>query len=92
MKTTEENLIERIRRRIPSAEGGALRLGIGDDAAVLRPPAGADWVVTCDPFLEDVHFLAEAHARPKWSATRPWLAPPATSRRWARGRKFSSSA
>jgi thiamine-monophosphate kinase len=61
MKTTEEKLIERIRRRIPSVEGGALRLGIGDDAAVLRPPPGADWVVTCDPFLEDVHFLAEAH-------------------------------
>ena len=61
VKTTEENLIERIRRRIPSAEGGALRLGIGDDAAVLRAPAGADWVVTCDPFLEDVHFLADAH-------------------------------
>lgn len=61
MKTSEEKLIERIRRRIPSAEGGVLRLGIGDDAAVLRAPAGADWVVTCDPFLEDVHFLAEAH-------------------------------
>jgi thiamine-monophosphate kinase len=62
MKITEESLIERIRRRVPSAEGGALRIGIGDDAAVLRPPAGADWVVTCDPFLEDVHFLADAHS------------------------------
>lgn len=59
MKITEENLIERIRRRIPSDEGGTLRLGIGDDAAVLR--AAADWVVTCDPFLEDVHFLVKAH-------------------------------
>jgi thiamine-monophosphate kinase len=61
MKLSEENLIERIRRRIPSAEGGALQMGIGDDAAVLRAPAGADWVVTCDPFLEDVHFLTGAH-------------------------------
>jgi thiamine-monophosphate kinase len=61
MKITEENLIERIRRAVPSAEGGTLRLGIGDDAALVRAPAGVDWVVTCDPFLEDVHFLVEAH-------------------------------
>jgi thiamine-monophosphate kinase len=62
MKTDEEHLIERIRRRIPSREGGVLQLGIGDDAAVLRPPAGRDWVVTSDPFLEDMHFLAGAHS------------------------------
>jgi len=61
MKIGEDTLIERIRRRIPSAEGGLLQLGIGDDAAVLRPAPGADWIVTCDQFLEDVHFLAEAH-------------------------------
>jgi thiamine-monophosphate kinase len=61
MKLNEENLIERIRRRVPSAPGGLLRVGIGDDAAVLRAPAGREWVITCDPFLEDVHFLAEAH-------------------------------
>ena len=57
----EDTLIGRIRRRIPSAEGGLLRLGIGDDAALLRPAPGADWIVTCDQFLEDVHFLAAAH-------------------------------
>jgi thiamine-monophosphate kinase len=61
MKTGEDNLIERIRRRIPSTAGGALQVGIGDDAAVLRAPPDADWVATCDPFLEDVHFLAAAH-------------------------------
>lgn len=61
MKTSEENLIERIQRRIPSTEGGVLQMGIGDDAAVLRAPAGVDWVVTSDPFLENVHFLATAH-------------------------------
>jgi thiamine-monophosphate kinase len=61
MKPTEEKLIKRIRRRIPSAEGGVLRLGIGDDAAILRTPSGVDWVVTTDPFIEDVHFLADAH-------------------------------
>lgn len=57
----EDKLIGRIRSRIPSAEGGLLRLGIGDDAAVLRPAPRADWVITCDQFLEDVHFLAAAH-------------------------------
>jgi thiamine-monophosphate kinase len=57
----EETLIERIRRRVPSSPGGLLRVGIGDDAAVLRAPAGREWVITCDPFLEDVHFLADTH-------------------------------
>jgi thiamine-monophosphate kinase len=31
-------------------------LGIGDDGAVLRPPAGEDLVVTTDAFVEGVHF------------------------------------
>jgi thiamine-monophosphate kinase len=62
MNITEETLIQRIRRRVPSSEGGVLRLGIGDDAALVRTPPGADWVVTSDPFIEDVHFLADTHA------------------------------
>jgi len=61
MRIAEDTLIERIRKRIPSAAGGLLQLGIGDDAAVLRPAPRADWIVTCDQFLEDVHFLAAAH-------------------------------
>jgi thiamine-monophosphate kinase len=35
----------------------AVRLGIGDDAAILRFAAGEDAVVTTDLFLEGVHFL-----------------------------------
>jgi len=31
-------------------------VGIGDDAAVLRAPAGEDWVVTTDALVEGVHF------------------------------------
>lgn len=31
-------------------------LGIGDDAAILRPPAGHDVVVTTDAFVDGVHF------------------------------------
>jgi thiamine-monophosphate kinase len=61
MTIGEDKLIERIRRRIPSAEGGLLQLGIGDDAAVLRPAPRSDWVITCDQSLEDVHFVAAVH-------------------------------
>src|SRR5579862_866087 len=61
MTIREDELIERIRRRVPSAPGGVLRLGIGHDAAVLRRVAGKDWVVSCDSFIEGVHFLADGH-------------------------------
>lgn len=54
-------LIERIRRRLPSAARHSLATGIGDDAAVLRPPRGIEWVITTDGFLENVHFLGNAH-------------------------------
>ena len=39
----------------------SVRLGIGDDAAVVRPPRG-DLVVTCDPVVEGVHFDPNAPA------------------------------
>jgi thiamine-monophosphate kinase len=61
LRILEDELIERIRRRIPSSEGGELKLGIGHDAAVLRPQRLWDWIVTCDQFLEGVHFLADKH-------------------------------
>lgn len=38
-----------------------LRLGIGDDAAIISPRSGTEWVLTCDAFLEGVHFLAATH-------------------------------
>jgi len=60
VRIAEDELIERIRGRIPSQEGGLLRMGIGHDAAVIRP-RGRDWVITCDQFLEGVHFLADKH-------------------------------
>ncbi|MCC7263617.1 MAG: thiamine-phosphate kinase [Candidatus Latescibacteria bacterium] len=34
-----------------------LELGIGDDAALLRPRPGSDLAVTCDVLLEGRHFL-----------------------------------
>lgn len=57
----EDQLIERIRRAIPSRERGSLRLGIGDDAALIAPRKGFEWVLSCDAFLEGVHFLAGKH-------------------------------
>ena len=53
-------------------KGGELRVGIGDDAAVLRPRGGRvrallgarklnDWVITTDALLENVHFLRKVH-------------------------------
>ena len=64
---SEDQLIERVRRRFASSQmrtllgarlkDDGLRIGIGDDAAVLRPRVGAEWVVTTDAFLENVHFL-----------------------------------
>jgi len=35
---------------------GPLALGIGDDAAMLKPPRGEQLVVSTDTALEDVHF------------------------------------
>ena len=46
--------IERAARKTGRARGVAV--GIGDDAAVLRPPPGEDWVVTTDALVEGVHF------------------------------------
>ena len=58
--TSERQLIERVRRKLPSV-GKGLRVGIGDDAAVLTPRIGVEWVVTADAFLENVHFLRDVH-------------------------------
>ncbi|HWQ02841.1 MAG TPA: AIR synthase related protein, partial [Candidatus Nitrosotenuis sp.] len=62
----EAALIERIARAVPSVRGakksGAVTLGIGDDAALLSIGRGAAWAVSCDPFLENVHFLSRTHS------------------------------
>jgi thiamine-monophosphate kinase len=61
----EDQLVERIARKVPSILGhrasGVLRLGIGDDSAILSPGGRSDWVLSCDAFLEGVHFLAKAY-------------------------------
>jgi thiamine-monophosphate kinase len=56
----EDQIIERIAKRFAwrgGRTGANLILGIGDDAAILRPRPGSDWVVSSDFSLEGVHFL-----------------------------------
>jgi thiamine-monophosphate kinase len=54
MVSSEFDLIERFFRR-PLRQPGVV-CGIGDDAAVLRPPPDRDLVVTVDTLIEGVHF------------------------------------
>ncbi|HXS14387.1 MAG TPA: thiamine-phosphate kinase [Acidobacteriaceae bacterium] len=55
--------IERIRQRaaIAGRGSGALRLGIGDDCAIVAPPRGHEIVVTTDMSLERRHFRRDWH-------------------------------
>lgn len=64
----EAQLIKRIARAIRPAfatgedSGGMrVRVGIGDDAAIVAPHGRSDWALSCDAFLEGVHFLASVH-------------------------------
>ncbi|WP_372015894.1 thiamine-phosphate kinase [Pseudoxanthomonas sp. 10H] len=63
----EFDLIELIRARV--APGDGVALGIGDDAALLRVPAGQELVVTADTLNDGVHFPAgTAAADVGWKA------------------------
>ena len=59
----EFSLIAGIRRRMEGKYPPEVVKGIGDDCAVLRPVGEAEWVVTTDTQVEDVHFR------------RAWLTP-----------------
>ena len=52
----ESALIERIARRAGRSPGRDWALGIGDDAAILRPRSGDEIVLSTDVVVEDVHF------------------------------------
>ena len=61
----EDAVLRRIRRALASrrftgAQDG-VRVAIGDDAAVWRPRAGYETVLTCDWFLQGTHFLPDRH-------------------------------
>ncbi len=57
----EFDLIERIKRETAAARDD-VRVGIGDDAAVLAPRAGQELVVATDTLVEGVHFPAATAA------------------------------
>ena len=62
LKNRELKIIDKIRRRAASASSSRVRLGIGDDAAVL-PPLGAqqELLVTTDLVVEGSHFERHRH-------------------------------
>ncbi len=66
----EDSVLERICEafggsgvsRFRKVRGGEfVSLGIGDDAALVRPARGREIVLTCDWFLEGTHFLRDKH-------------------------------
>lgn len=56
----ELGFLDRV-RRLAGPAGPDVVLGIGDDAAALRPPAGELIVVTCDVLVEGRHFRGPDH-------------------------------
>ncbi len=62
MDASEEDLLAAI-RRVLSGAGPQVRVGVGDDAAVVAPGSG-ELVLTTDALVEDTHFtLATTSAR-----------------------------
>jgi thiamine-monophosphate kinase len=38
-----------------------VRVGPGDDAAILSPSGETEWVLSCDAFVENIHFRVKTH-------------------------------
>jgi len=60
-KPLEDDLVQRIARAGAFRSRPQLRLGIGDDAALLAARPGYETILTCDWFLEGSHFLRGKH-------------------------------
>ena len=54
-------LIRLIRQRVPRASRGEVRLGIGDDCALLRPRRGEEFAITTDLTIVGRHFWLATH-------------------------------
>jgi thiamine-monophosphate kinase len=61
--TSENELVRRICAigTATARVNSAVRLGIGDDAALFSPRRGNETILTCDWFLEGTHFLRDKH-------------------------------
>jgi thiamine-monophosphate kinase len=57
----ELSLIRQIRQRAPSFSRSEVRLGIGDDCALLRPRRGEEFAVTTDLSIAGRHFWLAIH-------------------------------
>jgi thiamine-monophosphate kinase len=59
----ERQLVEKIARALLPARAASsrLKMGIGDDAAIISSGGRTEWVLSCDTFLENVHFRAKTH-------------------------------
>jgi thiamine-monophosphate kinase len=59
----ERQLVEKIARALvpQRAASPRLKMGIGDDAAVVSTGGHVEWVLSCDTFLENVHFRLKTH-------------------------------
>jgi thiamine-monophosphate kinase len=66
MALSEKALIAQIRRiaaaASPKSRDRRVRVGIGDDCALLSLPAGHETLVTTDFSLEGIHFLRDWHS------------------------------
>lgn len=60
MFKTESEFVKWLRRHAPRA-GGGVKLGIGDDAALVEVARGHELILTSDLSIEDVHFRRELH-------------------------------
>lgn len=57
----EADIISRLRAGTPAGEG--VRLGIGDDAAITRPPPDVELLTATDAVVEGTHFASGAPPR-----------------------------